>query len=125
MELIVVGIDGSEPSHRALRWALEEARLRQAAVEVVHAWHVPYVGGLPFAATSAAALDPAVYEGAARQVLDAALDSQDTAGLAESPTKRLVSGGAATAILDAAKDATWWWSDPAGWVGSASCCWAQ
>src|SRR5438094_7377084 len=37
-ELIVVGVDGSENSRQALRWAVEEARLRQAWVRVVHAW---------------------------------------------------------------------------------------
>ena len=37
--LIVVGVDGSENSRQALRWAaLDEARLRQAQVRVVHAW---------------------------------------------------------------------------------------
>jgi nucleotide-binding universal stress UspA family protein len=36
--LIVVGVDGSEESKAALRWAVEEARLRGAAVRVVHAW---------------------------------------------------------------------------------------
>jgi nucleotide-binding universal stress UspA family protein len=38
---IVVGVDGSSESTHALRWALAEARLRGAAVEVVHAWHYP------------------------------------------------------------------------------------
>jgi nucleotide-binding universal stress UspA family protein len=39
---IVVGIDGSEHSAEALRWAVEEARLRGATVEAVHAWsYVP------------------------------------------------------------------------------------
>jgi nucleotide-binding universal stress UspA family protein len=37
-ELIVVGVDGSENSRQALRWAVEEARFRQARVRVVHAW---------------------------------------------------------------------------------------
>lgn len=36
--VIVVGIDGSEGSRRALRWALHEASLRGATVEVVTAW---------------------------------------------------------------------------------------
>jgi nucleotide-binding universal stress UspA family protein len=35
---IVVGIDGSEASHEALRWALEEARLRSASLVAVYAW---------------------------------------------------------------------------------------
>lgn len=36
--VIVVGIDGSEGSRRALRWALTEASLRRNTVEVVTAW---------------------------------------------------------------------------------------
>jgi nucleotide-binding universal stress UspA family protein len=36
--LIVVGVDGSEEAKAALRWALEEARLRGAALRVVHGW---------------------------------------------------------------------------------------
>jgi nucleotide-binding universal stress UspA family protein len=35
---IVVGVDGSEPSHEALRWAVAEARLREAKVVAVHVW---------------------------------------------------------------------------------------
>jgi nucleotide-binding universal stress UspA family protein len=36
MARIVVGVDGSEESMTALRWAVEEARLRGASVEAVH-----------------------------------------------------------------------------------------
>lgn len=35
---IVVGVDGSEAAGAALRWALDEARLRSATVVAVHAW---------------------------------------------------------------------------------------
>ncbi len=35
---IVVGVDGSSASRTALRWAIEEARLRNAKVVAVHAW---------------------------------------------------------------------------------------
>ena len=35
---IVVGIDGSDASHEALRWAAEEARLRSAPLVAVHVW---------------------------------------------------------------------------------------
>jgi nucleotide-binding universal stress UspA family protein len=38
MAKIVVGIDGSEQSREALRWALDEARLRGAEILAVHAW---------------------------------------------------------------------------------------
>jgi nucleotide-binding universal stress UspA family protein len=40
---IVVGIDGSTESKRALRWAASEARLRGATLSVVHVWGIPYV----------------------------------------------------------------------------------
>jgi len=42
---IVVGVDGSEDSIRAARWAVDEARLRGRPVELVHAytWPVPMV----------------------------------------------------------------------------------
>src|SRR4051794_34541174 len=43
---IVVGVDGSDGSLAALRWALAEAELRQAEVEAVFAWSYPYVGEL-------------------------------------------------------------------------------
>jgi nucleotide-binding universal stress UspA family protein len=45
---IVVGIDGSEESKRAFRFALEEAQIRGTGVRAVAAWHVPtiaYAGG--------------------------------------------------------------------------------
>jgi nucleotide-binding universal stress UspA family protein len=38
---IVVGVDGSEHSDRALAWAIEEAKLREARLQVVSVWHVP------------------------------------------------------------------------------------
>lgn len=45
MSTIVVGVDGSVESREALRWALQEARLRDAEVQAVYvydyepAWH--------------------------------------------------------------------------------------
>jgi nucleotide-binding universal stress UspA family protein len=38
---IVVGVDGSEPSREALRWAAAEAKLRGSRIVAVHAW--PFV----------------------------------------------------------------------------------
>ena len=57
---IVVGVDGSEHSRRALRWALDEAKLRHLGCRVVHAWHYssaaanPYLG-MPLPEAEAAA----------------------------------------------------------------------
>lgn len=39
MGRIVVGVDASPEARRALAWAAAEARLRQAVLEVVHAYH--------------------------------------------------------------------------------------
>ena len=48
MGTIVVGVDGSEGSLAALRFAIEEAKIRSAEVKAVNAWNVPpavYGGG--------------------------------------------------------------------------------
>ncbi|MET0479505.1 MAG: universal stress protein, partial [Actinomycetota bacterium] len=39
MGRIVVGVDASPNARRALAWAAAEARLRQAVLQVVHAYH--------------------------------------------------------------------------------------
>lgn len=44
---IVVGVDGSDHSRRALQYALEEARRRDASVDVVHAYQLPVYWGAP------------------------------------------------------------------------------
>lgn len=38
---IVVGVDGSPESDAALRWALEEGRVRDATVRAIYAWEQP------------------------------------------------------------------------------------
>lgn len=42
VQRIAVGIDGSDGSKRALRWAMEEASRWNAELVVVHAWDTPY-----------------------------------------------------------------------------------
>lgn len=36
---IVVGVDGSEGSRNALLWAIDEAKIRGSAIEIVHTWN--------------------------------------------------------------------------------------
>lgn len=48
MAVIVVGVDHSEGAKAALRFALEEAKLRRATLRVVHAWQYAYVGATGF-----------------------------------------------------------------------------
>jgi nucleotide-binding universal stress UspA family protein len=99
---IVVGIDGSETSRHALRWAVEEGRVRGAPVTVVHSWHLPYVGGYPYTSSS---FDPAPFEDAARKTLDGVVDATDAKGL-PAPIERILHvGDAATGILETAQAA--------------------
>ena len=44
-EVVVVGVDGSAGARAALRWAIAEARLRQARLRAVHAWAPDYGAG--------------------------------------------------------------------------------
>ena len=97
---IIVGIDGSETAEEALRWALDEARARQASVSVVHAWHIPNVAGYP---QTTYLFDPGGLEHSAREVLDAAVAGADTSGLPSAVERHLVSAGAAEALLEASK----------------------
>jgi nucleotide-binding universal stress UspA family protein len=46
---IVVGVDGSEGSAAALRWACREARLRGAEVHAIRAWEAPQRGVASYA----------------------------------------------------------------------------
>ncbi|MEU1673056.1 universal stress protein [Streptomyces roseifaciens] len=44
---IVVGVDGSESSKEALRWAVRQAELTRCTVDAVMAWQFPpYIGSL-------------------------------------------------------------------------------
>ncbi len=78
MSGIVVGVDGSENSIRALRFAIEEARIRGCAVKAVHAWHVPplaYEAGW-----APAPLDFGTFEEIGRSALARSLEEADAAG---------------------------------------------
>lgn len=101
MQRIVVGIDGSETAAAALSWAISETRLRNAQLDVVLAWQMPYIGSFPYAA----AFDPTPFEQVARQTVDSAMTEAEGAGLGHPPQSSLMNGGAAEAVLDAAKGA--------------------
>ncbi|WP_030618120.1 universal stress protein [Streptomyces sclerotialus] len=57
---VVVGVDGSPDSERALHWAAEAARLRSAPLQVVHVW--PYVTSARAADAEAGTGDPVLEE---------------------------------------------------------------
>jgi nucleotide-binding universal stress UspA family protein len=54
---IVVGVDGSASSRKALRWSFNEARALNARLVVVMAWHYPAVVYIPLFATGVAPVD--------------------------------------------------------------------
>lgn len=92
---IVVGIDGSTPSREALRWALDEARMRgETQVEAVHVWHYPVLTYMPGIAPTPV-FAKADLEAEARAVLDEAVDAVVGAGAAGVPVERVVAEGSA------------------------------
>lgn len=71
MAQIVVGVDGSEHSVDALRWAAEEARLRGATLKVVASFATPIMS----TGYEVAAPDPSDLAAASNTMLGAAIDT--------------------------------------------------
>jgi nucleotide-binding universal stress UspA family protein len=103
MERIVVGVDGSEGSRAALRWAVEEGALRGATVEAVSAFHVPYAGA---ASVMPLMLDPKEFEDAASAQLKKLVAEVDASALREPITELVVEGPASTVLVEAGRRAS-------------------
>jgi nucleotide-binding universal stress UspA family protein len=102
METIVVGVDGSDCSAAALRWALAEARLLKARVRVVHAWSYPHVSTYHEAAHAAAIpLAQLAEETIDRVLADVAADADGI-----SVERAVVEGRPVEALLDEAAAAS-------------------
>jgi len=102
---IVVGVDGSEGSKRALEWAAGEARLRAVPLEVVLVW-LPSV--LIYAGAGWSAADNDTFEGlleSARERLERTCESVAPALDGLEVKRTVVEGTAARALMDAAVDA--------------------
>lgn len=101
MSRIVVGVDSSEDSRRALAWAIEEARLRDATLELVHAFPTPDLTALPMVVTLPSDEE---LRAAATSILDEVLEDVGGAdGL--SITRTVRAGGAASVLTQAAEGA--------------------
>ena len=101
--MIVVGVDGSEGSLKALRWAARQAQMTGASLHVVTAWAFPEHGtpfGIVFDLASGA--DPTLR---AREALDRAI--VETLGDHEQIEVRadVIPGAEAPVLLEAARDA--------------------
>lgn len=100
---IVVGVDGSDQSKAALRWAVRQAELTGAAIEVVIAWHYPVMAG-GYAWAPVSAMDADFAEVAAKTIAEAVAEEVDPVSGVQVSTS-VVEGNAAQALLDAAKGA--------------------
>src|SRR4029450_1278772 len=103
---IVVGVDGSDGAQRALEWAVEEARLRSAALVVAYGWQVPPVvtGAGPFDAPvvlEQETLD--AVERNAKDIVERQLGSLDTSGI--DVQRRIEPRPPVDLVLDAASGA--------------------
>jgi nucleotide-binding universal stress UspA family protein len=106
MSVIVVGVDHSAGAKEALRFALEEAQLRQATLRAVHAWQFGYIG-----ATGMEGALPAVggelhdFRDAAAAALDATLlEAIPEAGEVE-VERRVVEGAPAAVLVEESRGA--------------------
>ena len=101
MGRIVVGVDSSQTSLKALRWALEEARLRGAELELVHAFPRPELVGMTMVVTLPSDDE---LRAASEQVITEALAAVGGAGDV-TVSQRVGAGGPASVLVEAAKDA--------------------
>ncbi|GAA5198284.1 hypothetical protein GCM10023346_35130 [Arthrobacter gyeryongensis] len=104
--MIVVGVDGSKHSQNALKWALDEAARRDGGLRLITAWSKPPMSWYP--ALLETAVGEIVAEDSPERIAETVqADALRTAaGEGISATGQVVhSDSAASAILDAAKDA--------------------
>jgi nucleotide-binding universal stress UspA family protein len=103
---IVVGIDGSDAAKDALRWALDEARLRSDEIVAVHAWESPPAMPEPGPAPGfdLVGILPEVEEAGERLVKTVVEEVVgDDSGVTVEPVA--IQGPAAPVLVDAARDA--------------------
>ncbi|MCW2540250.1 MAG: universal stress protein UspA [Frankiales bacterium] len=96
---IVVGVDGSEPSREALRWAAHYAQTIGASIDAVISWHYPSTYGLGGVLID---WDP---ESEARKVLADTVTAVLGSHLPPTLTQVVREGNPAQVLLDETKDA--------------------
>lgn len=101
MGRIVVGLDSSAESARALKWALDEARLRGAELHLVHAYPTPELVALPAVVTLPSDDE---LRAAAGEVIDEQLAKVGESGEVTLRTT-VRSGGAAAVLCEVAEGA--------------------
>ena len=96
--VIVVGVDGSPSSQRAVRWASEQAKLTGATLRAVSSWRWPnYITRIPPGVDLASDT---------RRTLDEVLQEALTGSEDVSVTRHVIEGPPGPALLTQAQDAT-------------------
>ena len=104
--LIVVGVDSSEGAKQALRFALDEARLRQATLRAVHTWQFGSIGVTGLEGFSPVlGADLGDLRRSAEIALDATLHEVVAAGNGVAIERRVVEGAPATVLVDESRHA--------------------
>jgi nucleotide-binding universal stress UspA family protein len=103
MSHIVVGVDGSEGSKPALRFAVEEAALRGDSVRAVCVWQVPVAlyAGSAYAAT----IEPKIYSDTSRDAARQQIDEVVGSGAKAEVDLVVREGGAAHVLVEESADA--------------------
>jgi nucleotide-binding universal stress UspA family protein len=96
--VIVVGVDGSPSSQRAVRWAAQQAKLTGATLRAVSSWRWPnYITRIPPGVDLASDT---------RRTLDEVLQEALTGSEDVSVTRHVIEGPPGPALLTQAQDAT-------------------
>jgi len=96
---IVVGVDGSESSRDALRWAARQAEVTKSELRAVMSWDIPamaYMSSMPVGYD---------WESDTRQVLDATIDEVLGSTPRTDVTTVVVEGRPAPVLLEQSRDA--------------------
>ena len=104
MGRIVVGVDGSQASVRALAWAVAEAERRQDDLEAIITWQYPYMGSAGFAPVPLFDPDKLAASAAAQldQAIEAAIEREDERSRV---ARRVIEGSPAASLVEAATGA--------------------
>ncbi|MFF7017194.1 MULTISPECIES: universal stress protein [Streptomyces] len=102
MGRIVVGVDGSDPSIKALHWAVRQAELTGDTVEAVNSWEYPATSWASMMPGLPADFDPQELATVSlNEALEEALGAEGAAAI----SKIVVIGNPAQSLLDRARGA--------------------
>ncbi len=101
--MVVVGVDGSGSSRDAIRFAVDEARLRQTTVKAVYAWQSPLVMGFQYIPPDL--IDPEALDRHAREIVEAAVVEAGAPPDDVEIDACAVEGPPASVLIDASRDA--------------------